>query len=228
MQYITKEELQTKLSNLRASTAVSIQTETLPKLLKSNRTTGEACPYEEGDISKVGIMGGLIGCRYANRVNNQLGREDKDLNFRAQPRKWGTLMDNRVLVHHINKQGEENYYIEMHVLSSQRPIYLWGDTEINVEELRHYLPKKDAPHTQENLEKKIVLRDVKLSNIKRIKIGGELYVVGDPNDLPSVEAVKEQTEKYEGRMTQDEQTAHDFLVEEGLIEEGEQEEEEQE
>lgn len=200
VQVITVEELRTKLSSLRGSTAIAIQTETIPELLKKDRITKEPCPYEDGDISKIGIMGGLIGCSYENSVNNQLGREDKNLDFNAQERKWGTLSSNKVLVHHVNKKGQEKYYLQILVKSSEKPIYLWGNSEIDVEELRPYLPVSNTPKTQDELEKKITLRDVDLANIKRIKLLGELYVIGSPNDLPSVEAVKEQTDNFVERI----------------------------
>jgi hypothetical protein len=215
MQDITVEQLRQKLSNLRACTAVSIQTETLPPLLKKHRETGEPCPYDKGDISKINIMAGLIGCAYSNAVNNQLGREDKELDFTPQPRKWGTLMDNKMLVYHVNKQKEEKYYLQIHVKKSDKPIYLWGDKVVDVEELEGYLPKKSDPKTQANLETKVILRDVELSNIKRIKMLGETYRVGKVED-PEVASVKDKIQQYEDKPTKRKETADEKAIREAI------------
>ena len=196
MKHVTVADLYEIFDNLKSCTAVSIQTETIPAFLKTNRGTGESFPYGKGEISKVGIMSGLIGCSYANAVNNQLGREDKELDFTPQPRTWGRLMVNKVMVYHVNKQKQENFYLQMHVTAAQKSIYLDGDKEVSVDELQGWLPKKDAPSTQNDLEKKIILRDINLENIKRIKINGELLVIEGTGNLPTVEAVTSQTKEY--------------------------------
>lgn len=177
MQVTTSEAIRDKIANLKACTAVSIEYETEPKLLKKGRDSGEPCPYET--IGKVNVIAGLIGADYSQSVNNQLGREDKITDFVPQARKWGTLMENRMLVVHTNKQNETNYYLQMHVKSSDTPIYIWGNTEIAKSEIAEYLPKASAPKTQDALDKKVVLRDIKLSNIRMIRMLGEEYIIDD-------------------------------------------------
>ena len=201
MQNISTIQLRDKLADLRASTAIAIETETVPKMLKKDRDTKEPNPYIETGIVKIGTMAGLIGCSYSNSVNNQLGREDKELVFEAENRKWGTLMDNKNLVIHTPKGQEKAvYYLQILVKSAQKPIYTDGTNEIDVTELNGVLTKKVDPKTQKDLDKKIVLRDIKLGNIKVIRMLGETYNVCSPNELIEMEKttlVKENKESIE-------------------------------
>jgi len=191
MQNITVDELREKLASLRACTAISFESETIPKLLKKHRVTKEPCPYETGDISKVNIMAGLIGLSYSNSVNNQLGREDKELDFTAQSRKWGDLMENRVLVCKFDEETKEDkFYLQVVVKSYETPRYLWGNTEIPVKELEGYLPIERPPKTQAELEKKVVIKNVSLENIRWIRMLGEEYII---TEHEVVEAVRVET-----------------------------------
>tara|TARA_A100001037_G_scaffold289518_1_gene301328 strand:+ start:30 stop:392 length:363 start_codon:yes stop_codon:yes gene_type:complete len=52
---------------------------------------------------------------YSNALESQAKREGKEINFEIKPRRWGTRLANSPLVHHINKKGEEKYYIEAKV-----------------------------------------------------------------------------------------------------------------
>ena len=58
MQRVTTAEFVAMIEGLTGCTAISLDTETVPKLLKKNRITGEACPYE--NIVKTGTMAGLV------------------------------------------------------------------------------------------------------------------------------------------------------------------------
>jgi len=190
MQVITSDRLRDMIAGLKACTAISIETETEPKLLKKGRDTGEPCPYEA--IGKIGVMAGLIGVDYSKSVNNQLGREDKNLDFVPHERKWGELMENRMLVRHTNKQGETNYYLQIFVKTADTPIYVWGRTEVQKSEIEEYLPKKSDPKTQDALDKKVVLRDINLNNIRMIRILGEEYIIDNrPSFLDNVMATVE-------------------------------------
>ena len=175
---ITVNEFRAMVEGLSACTAISIDTETTPKLLKKSRITGEPCPYE--DVVKVGSMSGLLGVHYDNACNNQLGREDKPMEFQSQERKWGTLSANRMMVCHIPKgTSVPKYYLQVVVRSSTTPIYLWRNTEINKAELEAYLPIPSAPKTQEDLDKKVILRDIAVENVRVVRMLGEEYIIAD-------------------------------------------------
>jgi len=187
MNTITKNELKNKLSNLKACTAVSIETETFPKLLKNNRNTGEPNPY--GQISKIGTMNGLIGCSYEIACNNQLGREDKELVFKSQERKWGKMMDNKVLIEHTPKnETNTKYYLQILVKSANKPVYMDGFNIIPSADIEGFLPTKSNPKTQEDINKKIILRDVALENITIIRMLNNEYIVC--NDETKMEKIK--------------------------------------
>jgi len=178
MKHLSVAEFVEMVEELKGCTAISLDTETEPKLLKKSRGTGEPCNYE--NISKVGTLAGLLGVCYSNAVNNQLGREDKPLQFESQERKWGTLSANRMIVSHIPKgQTATRYYLQMVVQSATTPIYKWGNTVINKDELRDFLPLDNDPRTQADLDKKVILRDIAVENIVTARMLGEEYRIGD-------------------------------------------------
>ena len=127
-------------------------------------------------ITKHQTHNGIIGFKYSNSVNNQLGREDKELTyptFTAQPRKWGNRIKN--LVEYNGK-----WYMELKIERSTKPVYFNGNQEITgaeLEELLSFIPEKTSPHTQDMLDKKVVMIDVKLSNIKRVRMLGAEYEI---------------------------------------------------
>jgi len=178
MRRVTIAEFIEMIEGLNGATAISLDTETIPKLLKKNRVTGVACPYE--NIVKIGTMSGLLGVHYDNACNNQLGREDKPLEFVAQERKWGTLSANRMMVSHVLKgQTATKFYLQMVVKSASTPVYKWGNVEVGKAELEAYLPIPSAPKTQEDLDKKVILRDIAVENIVTARMLGEEYSIGD-------------------------------------------------
>ena len=186
MQTITVSQLKNKLAELKACTAVSMETETYPKMLKTDRVTNQPNPYT--NIVKIGTMAGLIGGSYENSVNNQLGREDKELVFQAKERKWGKLMDNKILVAHTPKnETKEKYYLQILIKSAKKPIYSDGNHDIPVEELTGVLPTNEAPKTQESLEKKVILRDIALDNIKVLKMNQEIFQVVKDEEYAEME-----------------------------------------
>ena len=190
MQTITTETLRNKLMELKGCTIVSVMTRTKPVTLKD-------CPY---DLVKVNVMSGFIGVDYGNRANNQLGREDKELNFVPQARKWGVLMDNKILVRHTKKgETEERYYLQLHVTNAHKPIFVDQNTllEVGKEEVALWVKESSAPHTQAELDKKIIIRDIELANITRMKMMGDVFLTDDDVILGSIESVKEKIEKYE-------------------------------
>lgn len=163
MKKITKTELATiiKASN-GAATFISVDIETDPRMTKSNN------PYV-GAIKRV-TLNGVINFDYTNSVNNQLQREGKDTDFVSKPRVWGTW-DGNLITHN----GE--YYLNMKVDSSSDSIYVFNGTAIDSTLVKPFLPKSSKPHTQAELDKEVVVRDVKFDSIKKIRAFGEEYVI---------------------------------------------------
>jgi len=196
MQIMTTTQLRDKLAELKSCTAIAIETETVPKMLKKDSNTGEPNNFLDVGVIKIGTMAGLIGCSYENGVNNQLGREDKELVFKAEKRRWGKLMDNKVMVVHTPKgHTTPKYYLQILVKSANHPIYTDGTETIDVEELKGVLPEKDDPKTQDALDKKVILRDIALDNIKVIRMNKEEYYICDSNNNLDMEKQKASSER---------------------------------
>jgi len=171
---ITTEELQEELEGVRTCQPVSIDYESEVKMNKTGN------PYH-GEIVKECSIHGLIGFIYRNSVNNQLGREDKELDFVPHQRTWGERQG--VLVYHKGK-----VYVEIKAQGSTTPVYKYKDgTPIDKELIEQYLPKKSAPKTQEALDKKVILRDINLDNVKAMRMLGQEYVID--NTIMTMEVV---------------------------------------
>ena len=188
---ISRHTLINKLARLKSCTPVAVDTETYPKMLKKDRNTGEPNDFIESGIVKIGTMGGFIGCSYSNGVNNQLGREDKELVFKAKERTWGKLMDNKIMVVHTPKgQTTPKYYLQILVKSSKRSIFTDGTKIIDYSELKGVLPKHVAPKTQDALDKKVILRDIAIDNIKVIRMLNEKYCVCSDDEMAEMEKIE--------------------------------------
>jgi hypothetical protein len=125
----------------------------------------------------------LIGFVYANAVNNQLGRQESSAfgEFEAEPRAWGTLMDNRVLVVHTPKgHTTQEYYLQIKCQSApEKPRYFFNGEEIPESEVKPFIPKKKMPKTQSDvgIQKEICVRDINLTNLLSFRFAGDSYVV---------------------------------------------------
>jgi hypothetical protein len=141
--------------------------ETEPRM----RKTGN--PYY-GDITKSCTVSGLIGFIYGNSVNNQLGREDKTMDFSPEPRKWGRR--DGCLVRHKGK-----VYLEIKAQSSSTPVYRHGGEPIAYALVEPFIYKSGKPHTQAALDGEVVVRDVNICNIRAIRmlVKGNEYVVAE-------------------------------------------------
>jgi hypothetical protein len=146
------------------TTTVSLDIVTDPRMKKT------ANPYL-GTMKYV-KLNGMLGFDYSNSVNNQQEREGQDKDFTPHERKWGTLRDNRLFVDH-----KEKVYLQVKVQSASDPIYMLNGSVIDKDKVKPFLPKRSAPKTQDQIEKKIILRDIEMSNIKAIRMNGKSYVV---------------------------------------------------
>ena len=151
---------------VKGTMAVSIDAATAPKMNKTGN------PYF-GRITKFCRMDGLIGFDYENSVNNQAAREGKEERD-AKGRAWGTLTADRLFVTH---KGE--YYLQMKVQSTDTPVYK-DETGAIVDKatLAPFMPERgEKSSTQSDLEKEIIIRDVKMSNVKGMRFNGGEYEI---------------------------------------------------
>lgn len=162
MKFITKQALIEKINEIKGTTIVALDIQSEPKMRKTDN------PYL--GTTKVTTLSGIIGYDYENAVNNQLMREGKEADFVSQPRAWGVRVGN--LIEH---KGQ--YYLSVKVQGSSEPIFVREGVEIKREVLEPFLYDSKKPHTQEDLDKEVVVRDIKLENIRVIRAFGEELVV---------------------------------------------------
>ena len=126
------------------------------------------------------VLNGVVGFDYEHSVNLQRDRENVDEQFEAKPRAWGTLMEGRKFVEH-----KDNYYLQLKVENSSHPVYIFDDKVIEKTELEPWMGKPRQSSTQ-GVEKDIIIRDIKLSNVKTITFGKEIYKLNPDHICSSV------------------------------------------
>jgi len=168
MKQLTYTELIEQLNSFNGVTFVSCSIQTEPRLKKGGRA---GCPHNPyfGSITKEVKLNGAVGFDYTNSVNNQRLREDNITEFEAKPRAWGVLMEGRKFVEH-----KDTYYLQLKIENSTTPVYKFDGEVIDKSELKTWLPKKRTSSTQE-VEKEVIIRDIKLSNIKTITFNKDTY-----------------------------------------------------
>lgn len=175
MREVTRNELVEVIRNVRTQTAVSFVATTAVSL----KSVAKNAPYK--GATKTNTIAGLLGFDYEVSVNNQLGREDKALDFEAQPRVNGLVHVSSCLLR--NEAGTE-LYAWVKVQSSGSPVYHYNGNEISKDEIAPYLKPHSKPNTQAALSKEVVGRSFKISGIRSMKIGGEELVVVEHSSAP--------------------------------------------
>jgi len=161
MNQLTHLELIKELNSFKGVTFISCSIETDPRLNKGGRMGTPSNPFF-GSVTKEVKLNGAVGFDYKNSVNNQRAREDNEEEFQVKPRAWGTLMEGRKFVEH-----KDNYYLQLKVENTTTPVYKFDGEVIDKSKLELWLPKRKASSRQE-VEKEVIIRDIKLSNIKTI------------------------------------------------------------
>jgi hypothetical protein len=152
------------LINYNGHSFVGLTTLTDARAKKTNN------PY--GKILKKTILLANIGFHYKNSLNNQAKREEKEIEFNIQPRRWGKRLPNTPLVEHKGK-----YYLEYKAENVTSVEYFTENGEqIEKEKIEEFLPQKRHSSTQKELDKKIILRDVAIENILSLRISKNVYL----------------------------------------------------
>jgi len=178
---VSREEMQQVIETVKGSSAISVYAETVVDMNKTGN------PYF-GAVKRNWIAG-LIGFDYGNSVNNQLGREEKDLDFTPQAHKWAIMPENGCRNLRQNKDRSKTY-LWLKVQSAETPTYWLGGNEISKDEIAPYLKAHVKPHTQDNVAKEIVPRTYDLANILVMRILGDELTVGETITESQVEAVE--------------------------------------
>ncbi len=185
------EEIKIVLANKKGAFPVTLITETIPDL-----KGGKKCPIlVAGTITKSTHINGIVNFLYESSVNRQRGREDLEMNFESEPRKWGCRLhiQGKLLpfVHHkkgivqpshrdiqklTNLPHADELYLEMKCQNVYNVQYYQLGKQIDTSVVEPYLRDRTEGERQ-GVENVVVLRDYKLSNIKQITVDGKLYEI---------------------------------------------------
>lgn len=149
---------------------ITITTETEPKMRKTNN------PFH-GHIIKRSTANVSMNFEYANVVNNRREKEGNEEKFVPKPRKWGERIDGTCFVMHNGAM-----YMEVHYKSAPSAteyIDTRDNSNVSKDLLAPYLqePNTSAVAEGQGLENAVILRDIKIGNIRECKMNGEHYIV---------------------------------------------------
>ena len=153
-------------SEVKGTTIVTVDIETDPRM----RKTGN--PFLSRGVVKRSTLNGMIGFDYSNGINRRAGKEGKE-ERQAKSRAWGVLTPDRLFVTH---KGE--FYLQLQVENvTKAPRFFDRDgIEIPKADIEPFLPKRASEgSTQADIENKLIVRDIKMSNVKSIRFKGEDY-----------------------------------------------------
>lgn len=160
--------------SVHGTTSGSFAVETDVKLKKGN-------PF--GKVKCLQTLNGMIGFDYSNSVNNLALKENKDVR-ETKERAWGVLSDNRIWVLHTPKgETEVKFYLQMKVQkrldnATEFPIYLTEDgKEVEYEALKEWKYATSKSSTQSDLDGEVIVRDIKLENIREARILGSVITI---------------------------------------------------
>lgn len=173
MQQVTHKELVGLLNEYKGVTFVSCSIESPVKMAKGGTRGREKNEYF-GKITKQSYLNGAVGFNYENSVNNQREREGQEADFEAKQRAWGQLLEGGKFVEHKGA-----FYLQLKVenVKDESVKYLNEGVIISKDKLAEWLPKRNVGTGRQATEQEIVIRDIKLANIKTIKFGKKEYEV---------------------------------------------------
>jgi hypothetical protein len=156
------------IAELKTATPVSMDLVTDEKRM---RKTGNPYPNAKKHVT----ISGMIGMSYENGVNNQLGREDQEMDFFAQKHSWMVRAENN-LGRKSTDDGKR--YLPLKVQSTSKPKYMHNGLDVT-EQVKPFIREAKAPKTQEKLEKKVIWRTPALDSIKQIRMLGQEHTIVD-------------------------------------------------
>ena len=163
-------EFITKLATCDNDTSVVFKTHTTPKMNKTGKTeSGEKIdnPFLDKDVKKESVIFGVVKFDYASEVNDQRLSENKNADFVSSKRAWGEKSGC-----FVSHKGE--LYIDT-MVNETASMYIVDGEIIDKSELSSFLPKESENKAQD-IEDKIIINTIKLSNIKEVNFNGDNIV----------------------------------------------------
>lgn len=162
---ITQKALRNRLAAHNGASPLTIVALTEARAIKN--------PY--GKIYKLSKVNGFMGTSYETAVRKREIQEGNFPTFEAQSRVWGKKQNKCLATH------KENSYLSLRPLKIVSPIrYFVKDQfgrfkQIERALIERFLVETAAPN--QPVEKPIIYRNYKLSNIRKIKMNGEVWRV---------------------------------------------------
>lgn len=193
----TQLQLERILMATSRSQFVSLTAVTDPDMRKRNN------PFV-GVVRKVSMVVGVICWNYASAVNRQRVREAgsaaSTTRFESVPRHWGSRIKGTPLVSHVSAgDGQTVLYLEVKV-QSRTVHYFDRDTHcsINRDDLHPFLTSRETESNRQGVDRQIVLRDFRLTNIAELTLAGIRYTIAPAatelqNYFPKAKAARSQS-----------------------------------
>ena len=166
---ISKLELKEMLRNWNlGAQPASIQYLTNPELSKEGKNKYKS-------LVKLANVGCMIGYDYERAVNLQLIREGKEPDFKRKPLWKGFgIHRSTALVEH--KETEQGYLSYKKQQTFKAFYFTLGLDMLKLSEIKNYLKSGSKPYNQ-NTDKPVMPRTVKLDNIKKLKFRKTTYII---------------------------------------------------
>lgn len=153
----------TLISGIKGSSFVSIEALTDVKARK---------PFI--GLKKRSNLTGIINFIYKNSVNNQRLRENKIDDFEPMPRSWGVRLKYKNYIFPL-VYYKGNFYLEIKVTKILNTQYELNGKVYTYEDIKEFIYKKKQSTNRQKLNNPVILRDYKISSIKKIKFNGNEY-----------------------------------------------------
>lgn len=163
------------VNQFNGATIISLDLCTVPKLKggKSNPHKDQIAKITTG--ASVMMFQNKNSSGYDNMIKRRLIAEGKNPeSFVLGERSWGTRLPNSPIVHHINKDGEENFYLEVIFLNEGTTHYELNGTPIAKADIIG-LDSKTEEGEQGGLSNKVIIRTPNVASITKIKAFGQTH-----------------------------------------------------
>lgn len=169
------------LHNVNTATFATLHTITDARLNKTYKrpsfigvgTTVEDNPY--GQVwkrSRVNVTLNPSDTGYGDSVNRQREREGNAADFQPQARKWGTHIPGTPLLTHEGKR-----YLSCKVEKSFEHEYFNEEGVLSDEAVAPFKRSKKSSAESQGVEREVVARPYGLENVRKIALGGAVYVI---------------------------------------------------
>lgn len=163
------------LEQLNGATFVGIDVVTKPTINKTMRdNTGSRVPNPHYDVVNKVVTGMNVmvttnksGSAYERMVRRRQAAEGKDVDFKAESRKWGVRVGNTPLIEH-----NDQLYLEVFCLSPGKVEYNIQGNAIDKADIIGLHDSSSSEESQGGIEDKVIIRTIKAESIMAMRIDG--------------------------------------------------------